>query len=277
MVVGGESAAEQSAALRRRAEQAKASRAAGERKAKGAPSAAKLTRDAKAWQAGAVGEQRAARALNRLNGPGVTVLHDVLLDPARAWNLDHVVVSPAGVLFVDSKNWRGDLTVFRGSLWRHWTAGPKAGRKSEDMAGEVGKVRGMAAQASERLGFPVLPVICLAGSQSRQFQGVAVVAGVTVLSVDAVHGWVRDGLAVMSSADAAALGVRVRRVFPPATVQVAEDPSSIAAQMRAGFAAARVPVQRSPVSPVLPAAPVGVPVAEAPVGRGRFRRLLGNG
>lgn len=61
------------------------------------------------WSAGAVGEQRTARALVDL-GPGWTVLHDLRVPGSKA-NIDHVAVGPGGVWVIDSKNYRGRMTV----------------------------------------------------------------------------------------------------------------------------------------------------------------------
>ena len=64
------------------------------------------------WAAGAAGERATARALDGIDDEGWAVLHDVRL-PGRRWNLDHVLVGPAGVVIVDSKQWRTPLTVRR--------------------------------------------------------------------------------------------------------------------------------------------------------------------
>ena len=156
--------------------------------------------------------------LDGLRVRGTKVFHDVLLDPGKAYNLDHLVVAPSGVYNVDAKNWRGSLTVHQGRLWRHWYAGPKQGRQSEAMDKEIAKVGWMAGRASERLGHLVVPAIVLAGMESRGFQGVVVVRGVHVLSVDTVNSWIRNAPPVLDPGQVQALGELVRLTFPPAVV-----------------------------------------------------------
>lgn len=70
------------------------------------------------WGAGAVGEQRTAARLKPLVREGWTVLHDRALPTGRA-NVDHLLVSPSGVVIVlDSKKWSGrfPLCVIGGRL-----------------------------------------------------------------------------------------------------------------------------------------------------------------
>ncbi|HVF32046.1 MAG TPA: nuclease-related domain-containing protein [Acidimicrobiales bacterium] len=64
------------------------------------------------WAAGAAGERATARALVGVADEGYTVLHDVRL-PGRRWNLDHVLLGPAGVVIVESKQWRTPIRVRR--------------------------------------------------------------------------------------------------------------------------------------------------------------------
>ncbi len=68
-----------------------------------------------AWKVGAVGEEAVAKALNSLVGDGVHVLHDRRIPKSKA-NIDHIVVSSAGVMIVDAKNYRGKIEVTRSSL-----------------------------------------------------------------------------------------------------------------------------------------------------------------
>jgi hypothetical protein len=60
------------------------------------------------WQDGALGEQRTGKELRALERQGWVVLHDLILGRG---NLDHVLVGPAGVFLLDSKFWRGHVTV----------------------------------------------------------------------------------------------------------------------------------------------------------------------
>ena len=62
------------------------------------------------WAAGAAGERATARALEGVEREGYTVLHDVRLR-GRRWNLDHVLLGPAGVVVIETKQWRRPITV----------------------------------------------------------------------------------------------------------------------------------------------------------------------
>lgn len=64
------------------------------------------------WAAGAAGERATARALDGIERAGWTVLHDVRL-PGRRWNLDHVLLGPAGVVVVETKQWRRPVRTLR--------------------------------------------------------------------------------------------------------------------------------------------------------------------
>jgi hypothetical protein len=73
--------------------------------------------DARAWRRGAVGERRTARRLAGLERHGWAVLHDLAVAGSRA-NLDHLVIGPAGVFVIDSKQYCGRLRLDpSGRLW----------------------------------------------------------------------------------------------------------------------------------------------------------------
>jgi hypothetical protein len=73
--------------------------------------------DARAWRRGAVGERRTARLLAGLERQGWAVLHDLAVAGSRA-NLDHLVIGPAGVFVIDSKQYCGRLRLDpSGRLW----------------------------------------------------------------------------------------------------------------------------------------------------------------
>jgi Nuclease-related domain len=64
------------------------------------------------WLDGANGERWTAAQLRTLEAAGWKVAHDLR---ARYGNVDHIVVGPAGVFLLDSKNWFGDVTVQDGT------------------------------------------------------------------------------------------------------------------------------------------------------------------
>jgi hypothetical protein len=69
------------------------------------------------WRVGAEAEIRTAERLsNHLRRKGVAVLNDRRIPGTRA-NIDHLVVGPAGVTVIDTKNYTGEVRVRRGKLW----------------------------------------------------------------------------------------------------------------------------------------------------------------
>lgn len=64
------------------------------------------------WAAGAAGERATARALAGVEGDGWTVLTDVR-PPGQRWNLDHLLIGPAGVVVVETKQWRRRVRTLR--------------------------------------------------------------------------------------------------------------------------------------------------------------------
>lgn len=60
----------------------------------------------RAWQRGAVGEERLAQRLNKLTENGVRLLHDRRIPGTRA-NIDHLAVAASGVYVIDAKRYTG--------------------------------------------------------------------------------------------------------------------------------------------------------------------------
>lgn len=60
----------------------------------------------RAWERGAVGEERLGTRLDALASPTRRVLHDRRIPGSRA-NIDHLVVCPQGVVVIDAKRYRG--------------------------------------------------------------------------------------------------------------------------------------------------------------------------
>lgn len=70
----------------------------------------------RAWRTGARGEEALARTLQVVEG--LHVLHDRRV-PGTAGNIDHIVISPAGVFVVDAKQWQGRIEIRnRGNFFR---------------------------------------------------------------------------------------------------------------------------------------------------------------
>src|SRR6266542_1366074 len=115
----------------------------------------------------------AARRLRRL-GRGWTVFHDLAIPGSRA-NVDHLVIGPPGVFLVDSKHYRGRLTLTpEGSLWYG----------HHPLAGVLATVRWEAAALSQALRTTVTPIICVHGAQLPW--GELMAEGIPVLAADRV-------------------------------------------------------------------------------------------
>ena len=60
----------------------------------------------RAWDVGAVGEERLGQRLNELATDRLRVLHDRRISGSRA-NIDHIAVTPNGVYVIDAKKYSG--------------------------------------------------------------------------------------------------------------------------------------------------------------------------
>ncbi|MGT2461381.1 NERD domain-containing protein [Sinomonas atrocyanea] len=71
----------------------------------------------KAWETGAVGEERLGSRLDSLAGQGVAVLHDRRIPGSKA-NIDHIAITPSGIWVIDAKRYKGrpELKVEGGFL-----------------------------------------------------------------------------------------------------------------------------------------------------------------
>ncbi|MFC8886587.1 nuclease-related domain-containing protein [Streptomyces cinereoruber] len=112
-------------------------------------------RRADQWAAGAAGERATAARLAPLARSGWTVLHDRALPTGRA-NLDHLLISPSGVVIVlDSKRWsaRYPLSVTGGRLMHG----------SQDVTARLNGLRHEAATVARALDCPVIPLVSMDG------------------------------------------------------------------------------------------------------------------
>ena len=60
----------------------------------------------KAWDTGALGEERLGNRLNEFASDSLRVLHDRRIPGSRA-NIDHIAVAPSGVYVIDAKKYQG--------------------------------------------------------------------------------------------------------------------------------------------------------------------------
>ncbi|WP_227496932.1 nuclease-related domain-containing protein [Planctomonas psychrotolerans] len=113
--------------------------------------------EAHSWYTGLLGERRVARILARL-GTDATVLHSVPVG-SKSSDIDHIVISPAGVFTITTKNHPGQPV---------WVAGHGmmiGGAKVSHLRNAVHEARRAEHELSTRTGLtiPVTPVVALVG------------------------------------------------------------------------------------------------------------------
>ena len=139
------------------------------------------------WQDGAVGEQWTGRALRELESQGWRIFHDLA---ASHGNIDHVAIGPGGVFLLDSKRWRGSVSVEGDSAVVRRLEDPDLHWRFTD----PGHIKGLAVEvsqairASTRATVWVTHVIVVWGEFAQ------VVGGDTCTFVhgDALARWLRD-------------------------------------------------------------------------------------
>jgi Nuclease-related domain len=163
--------------------------------------------DAVAWRRGAVGERRTARLLDPLERHGWAVLHDLAI-PGSGANVDHLVIGPAGVFVIDSKQYRGRLQLDgAGRLWH--------GRYP--LAPVLRAVDFEADQAARVLVDPdvvVVPIVAVHGAQVPR--GKVVTNGVPVVAARRLPSMLRTLPAVQGPERVTALADKARIRFHPA-------------------------------------------------------------
>ena len=112
------------------------------------------------WGAGAEGEVRVGRELERLHKEGFYVFHD--WDSGRG-NVDHFAIGPQGVFVVETKAFTGEITCQDGKLLRNGR--PVAGKDATKQAmAEAMAVRDLLRSSSGIEAF-VQPILCFSDAQ----------------------------------------------------------------------------------------------------------------
>lgn len=161
-------------------------------------------RQATKWAQGAKGERATAALLEVLARQGWTVLHDRALPHGRA-NVDHLAISPGGLVFVvDSKQWdrRFRVRAVRGRLL-HGT---------RDVTARLDGLRHEAATVARVLGAPVLPVVAMHGAPVEG--GELLVDGIRILPASRLAPMLR-ALARRRAAAGPHPGPRAATLLPP--------------------------------------------------------------
>jgi hypothetical protein len=122
---------------------------------------------------GAEGEETVARMLSFLPA-NHTVFNDLQLDPGGP-AFDHIVVAPAGIFVIETKNWNGEITFQNGQVLCNGNAPSRPPLK------QVKEEADALLQHLSTAGCPVAPVypvICFVGNQPQD--GLANVGGVRI-------------------------------------------------------------------------------------------------
>lgn len=138
----------------------------------------------RAWARGAEGERLLGAALDALRAEGIAVLHDRRIPGSRA-NIDHLLVSSAGVFVVDAKRYKGkvesrDQGGFFSSDVRLFVGGRDRSTLVAGMQKQVEAVR-VALDGTAAPSCPLIPVLCFVDSDWGLFASPLRVGGVRVL------------------------------------------------------------------------------------------------
>jgi hypothetical protein len=166
------------------------------------------------WLDGAEGEKWTARELRPLRRDGWVVEHDL---PAGTGNIDHLLVGPAGVFLLDSKNWFGEVEIRAGVA----TVTPKDNPAAASSWTGLGPaIRGASAaqaralQAATGLRVWVEPVVVVWAPFE---QGCATSHGVTYVHGAGLREWLRGRPGLLAPREVAELGQAIRSRYSAAS------------------------------------------------------------
>lgn len=140
-----------------------------------------LGADARSWYRGALGEIEVGQILDEL--PGWTVLHAVPVGTAGS-DIDHVLIGPAGVFTVNTKNHSGQ---------KIWVAGSRFlvnGQKQDHVRNSLHEARRAGKLLGARVGYPVevTPLVVVVRPASLTVRS-STAASVTVLDSRRLARW----------------------------------------------------------------------------------------
>jgi hypothetical protein len=128
----------------------------------------------RAWQSGATGERKLGEKLVSL-GDSVIALHDRRVPKSRA-NIDHLVISPAGVYVIDAKRyWNAKIAVRRsGGFLRPvrtqlMVAGRDKTKLVEAMDWQLDAVRAALSDSAEFADIPITAALCFIDAEFPLF------------------------------------------------------------------------------------------------------------
>ena len=147
----------------------------------------------KAWDTGALGEERLGNRLNEFASDSLRVLHDRRIPGSRA-NIDHLAVTPTGVFVIDAKKYAGrpHLTI-EGGLLRPRVEKLMVGSRNctklvEGMLKQIEVVRGVIGDDIEVQG-----VLCFVEADWPLFGGPFTTRGVGVMAPKKMYPLLRAG------------------------------------------------------------------------------------
>ena len=122
---------------------------------------------------GAEGEETVARILSFLPA-NHTVFNDLQLDPGGP-AFDHIVVAPAGIFVIETKNWSGDITFENGQVICNGRlpSRPPLKQVKEEAAALLDHLSAAGCPSA-----PVYPVVCFAGNRPQG--GISNIGGVRI-------------------------------------------------------------------------------------------------
>ncbi len=135
----------------------------------------RLLQSSERWARGAEDARATAAVLDELPSEQWRVLHDVPWPGRPRASIDHIVIGPAGVFVVDTKNWSGAISVRAGVLRQGRYSREGAVAAAEEAARAVARVLRLPASRVE-------PVLCLV----REDKLVAATRDVTVCSTGSI-------------------------------------------------------------------------------------------
>ena len=194
--------------------------------------ASPLSPESMPWYKGALGEIAVGRILEGL-GPEWLVLHAVPVGTGSS-DIDHVLVGPAGVFTLNTKNHAGQ------NVWLGERALLVAGQRTHHLRHARHEASRAARRLSAAVGEPVrvTPVIVLV--QPKELTVRQRPAGVEVLTDQKLLRWLRRRRAVLTAGQVARLGEAAVR---PETWHDAPAPGEDPATLREHFAALQTTVR----------------------------------
>jgi hypothetical protein len=178
----------------------------------GASFIGRLPADALGWRSHAVAERRTAASLEPLESAGYVVLHDRTVPGVRP-NVDHVVIGPAGIFVIETRNLRGALAIVGETLF----AGERARRGLvEATYREAVAVQIALSEPLRRARLTVQPIVCVHGTPQLLLEDE--VHGLRVVSGTELQRFLGRQPFVLGAAEVQDLAAATDRLLRPAVV-----------------------------------------------------------